>query len=468
MPSPLHAAYIVPDPPVPTSGETPPGSGASSGRFGSYGGGAEPAFVTLSRARNASSSGAIQRASTSALSSSPSSVPRRPSLQGGSPASSSPIFGQGSFSSAPGMPMAPPASSGPTSNLHRMSASPSGLGFVAASRVAGASSFGSRSPLAGDVGPRPILGHSPASSTGATAGPGLGRHVSGGSYSRSFGRASSSLGTGGGNWGGRELPDPKRFLSETSEAEAAEIAAFLGDIDARPGLSTSGLATSRISRQQASETMNALRGSVYGSAGEPGSGGGSRASPSPPAYLGNSPRLSSLRHQGSQLSIREEPETAQPEEGSSSRPASGFGFAPYQPARARTPLTGSASGTAVGSPLPVGIGHANARARGFDPSVDATDSPDPRSLAASVTPSSLAHSAVDVDPAQEVDEAVGRLELGDSVDPTQVPLPEDDRGRGHFPSRPGSRERTPGQLGQGEFPFALGARAGSWGMEFDG
>lgn len=508
--------------------------------------------MTLSRARQASFTGgsAIQRAggvsaqrlegeiehlidvrlfrSQSALSSSPSAPNRRPSFTSGSPASSSPIFRASSFLSSQGVPISTGTgpSPSPVSHLNRLSSSPSGLGFAAASRVAGVqSSFGSRSPLAPEgVGARPILGHSPSSSTAATAGAGIGRHASAGSYSRSVGRSSSSL---SGNWGGRaDAPEARRFASETSAEEAAEIEAFMAELDGRPSLrppsrsrsSTGagggvGLGASVLSRkEEVTEQMRVLRGSVLGVEGLPGGGGGggpfgggSRASPSPPTHLGSSPRLLSLRKQGSALSIREEAEgpgseasTAVPGAGmgmgrrvssgigaEASRPGSGAGFAPYVAGgRARTPSNmplGSSDPVSLGSsPGPLAMGVPNARTRHFD--VPPADSPRPTLLNTGSTNSldqSQSHSAVDA--AHEIDEAVGRLELGDSVmedqilavNPALVPLPEE-RGRGMGGgggwSVPGSRERTPGSGGGGEFPFARGAKMGGWGngMEFDG
>ncbi|KAL8279473.1 hypothetical protein RQP46_008035 [Phenoliferia psychrophenolica] len=79
--------------------ETPPESAGSSGRYGSFSGGVEPAFLSLSRARGASYSGGIQRAVSNPLSSSPTSLVggpnRRPSLTSASGSSSSPIFRPG-------------------------------------------------------------------------------------------------------------------------------------------------------------------------------------------------------------------------------------------------------------------------------------------------------------------------------------------------------------------------------------
>ena len=307
-------------------------------------------------------------------------------------------------------------------------------------------------------------------------------------------------------------------MTEASAEEAAEIEAFMAELDGRPSLRppsrgrsvSGGMAGSILSRkEEVTEEMRRLRGSVLGVEGLPpgaggpfGSGAGSRASPSPPTHLGSSPRLMSLRRQGSALSIREEAEggvgseasTAVPaaRRGSShaaepaSRPSSVAGFAPYAPStRARTP-SNMPAGPSVpallgSSPLPLGI--PNARMRQFE--VPPADSPRPALLSTAGSVTSLEQSGVG--PA-ELEEAVGRLELGDSevhdqllepmqgggaVNPALVPLPED-RGRGASGgwSGPGSREQTPGsgraRGGGGELPFARGARAGAWGMEFDG
>lgn len=209
----------------------------------------EPAFVSLSRARGASYTGAggIQRAS-SGLSSSPSGGAgplhnRRPSFTSGS---SSPIFRAGSYMSPGGGGATLSSSpSGPTSNINRTNSSSLGLGFARQQQQPGAVqagpsglSVGRGSPLAG-VGAALAAGQAPFPSTttstaplptspgvgvslgsatsnprpipSPSSGPGVNPRpysYSGGSYSRSYGKGSSggsiSGGDGSGVWGGPE------------------------------------------------------------------------------------------------------------------------------------------------------------------------------------------------------------------------------------------------------------------------
>lgn len=260
---------------------------------------------------------------TQALSSSPSSQPRRPSFTS---SSSSPIFRAGSYISAP-----PSQSTGGPTNPHRLS-------------------IGARSPLAppfppnvasgiASAAPRPIPNPTPRSYSG--------------SLPRSFGRGSSNgsgSGDAPGNWAGPEslgrrtggrvssgdsgsvkpwalsgsggirttlFPGTleegiasgsgrgsKAFLLNNPD-DASEINDFLGMIDSRPSLRKLGAGGSTIlSKTQADETLKMLAGSVYSTS--PSSLPGAIAEGD-----GSYSRLGALlNRRPSRLSISEETSTA--------------------------------------------------------------------------------------------------------------------------------------------------------------
>ncbi|KAM0750104.1 hypothetical protein T439DRAFT_245675 [Meredithblackwellia eburnea MCA 4105] len=292
-------------------------SPSSSGRFGSYSGSVEPAFVSLSRARGQSwaNSGGFSRG-TPPLSSSPSSAPlRRPSITG-SGSSGSPIFRPGSYLSSPPLLS---SSSGPTSNINRISTS--------ASSRSPLSSAGTAVATTGSA-PRPIVGSSGSAAAGRGTYGSLGSAGAGGfgsyhAHRSSLGgrSASGSYGTGGG--------DAKRFI-EGHEDDSDAINSFLGLIDSRPDLSTAGLGRSGtgsgeggvggskvLSRTMADEQLKRLAASVQG--GPIGSGSSSSSTEGVGIGIGLG-RTSSLRHQSSRQSIAEEPAA---EASSSSSPITG-------------------------------------------------------------------------------------------------------------------------------------------------
>lgn len=269
---------------------------------------------------------------------------RRPSFTSSS--SGSPIFRAGSYLSSPPLPSSSPHQSGPISNLHRLSSSPRQPPLQTSLPPSTLSSI-SRSPLAPALtpaqssgstptSPRPILGATPAS----------GRPYSSGSYSRSYGRGSSggsiSGGEASGTWGGRgsgsrlsfegrygsvgraapaavihhtDSPgsesETKRFL-EGVQDDSDEINDFLGMIDKRPELVKSTMrggaagGSAILSKGMADERLRRLAASVQLVPGSPPSEG----------YVGGSggglgiTRASSLRHQSSRQSIKEEPASA--------------------------------------------------------------------------------------------------------------------------------------------------------------
>ncbi|KAK4704832.1 autophagy-related protein 13, partial [Phenoliferia sp. Uapishka_3] len=353
-PVPFPSISTVQGPPPSSEPETPPESAGSSSRYGSYGGGIEPAFVSLSRARGTSYFGGIQRVGLppkgkltgepklmsatfitlqTPLSSSPSSQPiRRPSLTSISGSSGSPIFRPGSYLSSP--PLSSSPLTGPTSNINRVSSSPrsitqsSGVVSGTSTAIGSRSPLGAPSPQSTPTPPRPILGAAVSGSSGSQPM----RPYSSGSYSRSYGRGSSGGSISGGEasatWGGRggssrlsfegrygsigrtttvihhtdgagavDSGEQKRFL-ETAEDDSDDINSFLGLIDTRPELvksATAATAASAIlSKTQADETLRRLMASVQ-LANTPNEGVG-----------GGIVRASSLRHQSSRHSIQEE------------------------------------------------------------------------------------------------------------------------------------------------------------------
>lgn len=133
LPIPVDASRApLPEERPPLVGSAP--SYSDTSRFGgSYGAGVEPAFVSLERARIAGLNigSSVQRASVrppsfrllnsaDLISSQPAQGIRRQSFTSGSPSSSSPIFRAGSYLGSPQI-----STSGPTSNIHRSSSSPS-------------------------------------------------------------------------------------------------------------------------------------------------------------------------------------------------------------------------------------------------------------------------------------------------------------------------------------------------------
>ncbi|BGP08544.1 autophagy protein 13 [Rhodotorula toruloides] len=231
LPSPLHAPVPVrattSPVPLPASGSSPrpeSAQSATSSRYsyphsvaavagtsaptGAAAGAVEPAFISLSRARAPSFSGAggaggIERAS-------PSSVPRRPSM-GSSGASGSPIFRPGSYftsaAAAGGLSSSPSYSYGPITRQQPLAST---SGASPSSQLS--SGISPRSPLvpqgAAAPSPRPIPAPSSSPYAGTRAysysSQPAGIFGSQGSYtaSRSYGRGGSSGGSG--EWGGPE------------------------------------------------------------------------------------------------------------------------------------------------------------------------------------------------------------------------------------------------------------------------
>ena len=452
-----------------------PDSASSGGRYGSYGGGVEPAFVSLSRARRASYSGGIQRnivrlfllpADVSdtfpqPLSSSPSSQPTRPSFASGSPSSSSPIFRASSYISA-----SPQPSSGPTSNINSLPSSrPS---------MPSAISFGTRSPLApplpnvasgiASAAPRPVP--SPSGSQPL-------RPYSSGSYSRSYGRASSggsiSGGEASGNWAGpeslgrrggrlsfdgRQRPtfttlaegvatsDERRVFLPQAADDSEDINSFLGMIDSRPELQrTEAMGASMIvSKSQADQTLKKLAGSVYAPQGG-----------SPTEY---SPRTASTLLRGpSRLSIEEESpmrrSSSEPDPPSTSRfprRASTLGDPPSPPPYF-IPLPSSPASNPLSFPRYIPRNPATITT-GFDLSHSAL----PSATASVASLSGGEGSATEPSGSYGEEEAVGELELGDEEG--------EERGRAWGERERVSRDATPAarRFGAGQEFFGGGGR----------
>lgn len=279
----------------------PDSAGGSSGRFGSYSG-AEPAFITLSRARAASSSTGIVRASQGSSQSSMPVPARRTSLTSVSPSSGSPIFRAGSYLSSP--PLSASPYDGPTSNINRISSG--------AAASAGGTSLPPSSLRNSTQGPSLAVSRTSSTVTGGVAVPPP-RPVQGSSYgsmpryySRSFGQGSSG-GSGEHPWqgpeslgrrssrpagtsGGHSAESQKRFLP-TAADDSDDIRSFLSLLDSKPDLhGPEDGASAIVSKSQADETLKRLAGSVY------------TASDSDSSW-----RMESLRRRTSRLSIEEEP-----------------------------------------------------------------------------------------------------------------------------------------------------------------